>query len=621
MILRAMLISGLVLVFFSGCSEATKVTVVPKSVKVPQKYQLKVVRVDKKLVQDSDVFSVDFQTLKKISKLKSAKKLSSEDRVLEILKKLKIKESLNLKTINYNIKSAKQTKDEIVVIGHSYYAYSNDRDGYVLYFDKDTLDIKRATIFRNRQVLDISNNTKKVLVSKVKSKQKYIETYNFDTGKFTSIEKTKNEIIDLKFSPKGSYVVVVGGFKVYGKRNARLSVYNSKTFEKLLGETLQSGNDSSVKFIFTFSPDEKYLFTSEHGYTTQYSKANLYATRNFKSVLNFFEDKKGKSSYGWGNFMLTNDYLIFIDKNEIYSLKTKKVIDKIYFGFSSPNIMDKKDNNLFYGIGTEKIGIYYIKDEKTYLIKSFTKEEDFTKVAFVYKNRFYLFPSYESRFQIIDIPNLDIKKYNFELVKQLKQAKKFYDAGFKTKSLAMYKKMMINKDFNKYFKLPKYRANIAIYCTINLQKYKQNKDIDSLGAYIRDALRYDYINEATKALNELKKVEKKESYVMLNAMYLAQIGKEEKAYDDLVERMPFSQKIVDLIYSNRNSSLKFYKDKAKISLIFGIDESEINYNEQKKRVDFVSFDGYLMDTKSKIKQKVETKKVVTPKQNAIKLLD
>ena len=180
MILRALLISGLVLVFFSGCSEATKVQVAPKVVKVPQKYQLKVVRVDKKVLEDSDVFNVDFQTLKKISKLKSAKKLSNEDRVLDMLKWLNIKGSLNLRSINSHTKAMKQIKNEIVIVGYFPYSFNSEKDGYVLYFDKDSLDIKKATIFKDKKVFDISNDMKKVLVVEKKGGNRHIKTYSFN---------------------------------------------------------------------------------------------------------------------------------------------------------------------------------------------------------------------------------------------------------------------------------------------------------------------------------------------------------------------------------------------------------------------------------------------------------
>jgi hypothetical protein len=605
------------LVFFSGCSEATKAQVAPKVVKAPQKYQLKVVRVDKKVVQDSDVFSVDFQTIKKISKLKSAKKLSSEDRVLQLLKKLNIKESLNLKSINSNTKAMKQTKNEIVVAGYSPYLY----DGYVLYFDKDSLDIKRATIFKDKRVFDISNDMKKVLVVENKGGNRHIKTYVFSTSKFQDIKVIPNEITSLKFSPKESYVVKVSEFELSGKKNSSLAVYDSKTSKRLLLELAHSVNDWEAEFKFTFSPNEKYLFTSESGLGSKDRRANLYTTSNFSSVLSLSEEKEDDFEFGWGNFMLTDDYLVLVSKKEIYSLKTKKTIDKIHFDFSSPNIMDKKDNRLFYAIGTKKIGIYYIKDDLTYLIKKISKEENFPKDAFIYNDKLYLSPSYKTKFQIIDISNLGIENYNFELTKQLKQAKKFYNAGFKAKSLAMYKKMVSNKDFSKYFNIPRYWEFMAIHSSVNLQKYKINGDVNSLSQYIIDALNYDYINEATKALRELKTTDKKELHVVLNAMLLAQIGKEQEAYDDLVERMPFSQKIKDMVEKNSNSYLKLYKDKAKVSLIFGIDESKIKYDKLEKSVDFVSFDGHLIDAKSKTTKKIKTQEVATPKQNAIQLLD
>jgi hypothetical protein len=283
--------------------------------------------------------------------------------------------------------------------------------------------------------------------------------------------------------------------------------------------------------------------------------------------------------------------------------------------------MDKKENKLFYAIGKEKIGIYYIKDDLTYLIKTIPKKENFPRNAFVYNNKLYLSPSYKSEFQIIDIPNIEIEKYNFELAKQLKQAKKFYNAGFKAKSLGMYKDLVNNKDFDNYFDISKAWEFMAIHSTVNLQKYKIYGDIDSLGTYIRDALNNNYINEAKKALGELKRTDKKELYAVLNAMYLAQIGKEQKAYDDLVEKMPFSQKIKDMVEKNANSYLKLYKDKAKVALIFGIAESKINYHELDKSVDFVSFDGHFIDAKRKTTKEIKTQEVASPKQNAIQLLD
>ena len=272
---------------FIGCSEATKNQVSPNHSLHIKKYQLKVVRVDERLPTNKDVINIDFQTLKNISKLNDAKQLSVESRVLDILENINIKESLNLKTIDHKTKNVKLMKNEIVVVGYSYYSHSGNYNGYVLYFDIDSLDVKRMILFKNKQLFDISNDMKKVLLNEIKNKKNYTKIYNFNSAQFININKTKYNVESMKFSPKDSYIVEIFKFQKSDKDNIIISIYVTKTVRKVLTDSMSSADDFGLKFVFSFSPDEKYLFLSKAGEKIKYNIASLYKTSDFVSELDF----------------------------------------------------------------------------------------------------------------------------------------------------------------------------------------------------------------------------------------------------------------------------------------------------------------------------------------------
>ena len=267
MILRALLISGLVLVFFSGCSEATKAQVAPKAVQT-KTYKLKVTRVEKKpdivlnggiIAKNNEVFEIDYKTLKTLTAQKNIKKNSVEDNVLKLIDSLGIDKSLSLKTINHGIKGSRDNKHEIVVYGHEHNSY-----GYLVYFNKETFDVNKILLFKNKKVWNISNDMKQVIVVERKNSKNHIKLYDIENDILSDFISTKNKIEKIEFSPKDNYIVAVVNFEVGNKPAASIGVFDVKTAKRLSAETAYSDTTSGVEFNFAFSPDEKYIFFSRH---------------------------------------------------------------------------------------------------------------------------------------------------------------------------------------------------------------------------------------------------------------------------------------------------------------------------------------------------------------------
>ncbi|NOR57257.1 MAG: hypothetical protein GQ474_01915, partial [Sulfurimonas sp.] len=290
--------------------------------------------------------------------------------------------------------------------------------------------------------------------------------------------------------------------------------------------------------------------------------------------------------------------------------------------YASPLLADVKYNNLFYAIAHKEYTIYYVKDDELYFIKEIPKEDISTKQALIVDGKLYLFPILSSSdVDIINIPMKEIKNYNFKLVKQLQQAEKFYFAGFKEKAFSEYKKALKDKDFDKFFKPLKNRTGlIAIDAFVDLERYRATKDTKYLESYIVNALESKYLKEAKKALNALKKspIKDAQKYLILDSAYLAEIGKEKEAYKALVNAMPFSKESVDMVVGVGKTSMKLYRDKGKMALVFDRKRSDFVYKKLPYS-GFVSFEGSYINGNNKSASK--SKKKVSKKSEAIELLD
>ncbi|NOR57639.1 MAG: hypothetical protein GQ474_03865 [Sulfurimonas sp.] len=627
--LIVLVLSIVVSVSFIGCGGATKSKPKPKPVVKQEKKVVKkpVKKVDTSILayaKDKDVFEVDEATLKKLLSSDEKKQNKLERNVLKILDILRLKTSLNLKDISNGFANIKQSKNDIVIVGTVGENYDKTFFGYVLFFDKKSLNINKLYVFKNTEVFDISSDMLYALTNKVKRtypkkggviEHNKINKYSFKTNRFKMIVEKKYDVEYLQFSPLEKYVVF--HIQNYATSSVKSSfyVYDINTNRELLSR--RKSTKYGAEYEFSFSQNEKYMALYEGG-TSEDSSSNLilYSTTDFKKVKKFMEKSNSVPSL----FVITNKYLIVRDRinSNIYNLDTKETIEGNYLSYGNPFMVDADDNNLFYSIAHKEYTIHYVIDNELYLIKKIPKREVVNDKALLVDNKIYLFPmGKKNKNDVIDIPVQDIKNYNLAFAKVLNQAKQFYTAGFKNKAMKEYKKALKNKDFDEYFK----SVNMSVDAFIDLEKYKSTKDTKYLESYILKALEAKYLKEAKKALNTLNRSPNKnaQKYLILHSAYLAEIGKEEEAYNTLVESMPFSKESVNMVKKYVNSNLKLYKDKSKVSLIFKINKNSISYKNGTKSDDFVSFNGELLGKNSKSASK--SKKIVSKKPEAIELLD
>lgn len=569
--------------------------------------------------KNKNIFEINKKTLDRLYKTDTKKLKPLEKQVVKTLKNKLGLNNMNLKEIRGVFNSAKKSNNQFILVG-----YHRDLS-YVIYFNKTTHLIDKMICLKSLKTYDISHDGKTIVAIKSKSNgKKEIHLIDTKTKKSEMLDRFYDKYIDtlytkgLYFSPLSNYIILHSNENSNSKSQSKynhLKIYDTKTKKYINWEL-----GKEKRFLVNFSPNEQ--FVAIH---STYPKIEDHSKLEVFPIIN---PKEPTISLRFGyldgdQFTLNNTHLIVDSlkiKRAVYDLTLgKRVGSSIsYIGFTSPFMASKNNPNLFYGIGKDTYKVFAVKDNLLHKIHTAKKISFFARDVIESSTQLYLFPKYEDgTLEIINISSNIASTYNFTLATKLFKAKEFYDAGFKNKALSIYKNLSSEKEFFTYIK--DQWLNIQLTNYIKLLEYKQTNNIYILAQYILNALRYGHINEAKKALEELKNSNDKELYSVLYALYLAQIDKNEVAYNSLVEKMPFSNKIQELISKYPNSSLKIFKDTAKASLIFGMDKNTINYKELKKKEDFISFEGDILDADSKNTSKSisQTKKV----SNKIELLD
>ncbi|NOR57640.1 MAG: hypothetical protein GQ474_03870, partial [Sulfurimonas sp.] len=327
--LIVLVLSVVVSVSFTACGGATK----SKPNPVVKKEKKKVDKSILAYAKDKDVFEVDAQTIDKLLASEDIQNKSNEQYVLRLLEIVGIKSSLNLKDINNDYSNIKEADNKIAVVGTAGAKYDQIYFGYVLLFDKNSLNLSKLHIFRNIQVFDVSDDMQYALANKIKldySKKGGIVTHNsinkysFKTKNFKKIVEKKHELEYMRFSPQESYIAINLTQSISNNRYSLFYVYDSNTNKELLYKT--ASDSYTPDYEFSFTPNEKYIALYEGfiGKDKEHNSLTIYSSADFKKIKRFMRE----GDFNPERFAISNKYVVISSGAEkIFNLDTKETIE------------------------------------------------------------------------------------------------------------------------------------------------------------------------------------------------------------------------------------------------------------------------------------------------------
>ena len=205
---------------------------------------------------------------------------------------------------------------------------------------------------------------------------------------------------------------------------------------------------------------------------------------------------------------------------------------------------------------------------------------------------------------------------NIEAIKKLHKADQLIKAGFEQKGLEVLKDLILNDSYDYYTNAYnwigdtfKYNSNIrALIDVMAFKRYVNTNQTDesfdkAIRRYIFTLSRVGHKDLIPNAINAYKRAlpmqitkHQQEMLKIFEATYLLDIGKDQEAYDLLIDSMPLSKKTVETIQLYSDWNMGITKDTKKLAFVLGIQESNLKKVEEKwkPREEFYNLDGVLV---------------------------
>lgn len=572
------------------------------------------------------------------------------------------KEKLTMSSVEYN-----EERKEYVLSGKylfinesSYGKYNytyHENVKFVVLFDKETKLLKGVYYDFERdkyaRTVYLSPNGKVAWFANAQGG----EILNLQTQTVISVPKAQGFITSdasKRFSKSGRYFAVeTRDAKKNGDMTRAIYLFDShkKKIVKEFKRTLPKSDISLFGLAFTFSEDERYFI-----YKNTLSNFIVYDLYKDKTVADFGKNTSLKEN--WLKLKGDKNYIFGMvrgraDKSEddieklyIYDLDKKETFCTLDTLTGGIMFVDKTGLNIVRDWGAQEIyhfeknncfkikkisglkGLYTGAGKEIFSVGKTTYHFEKGKIEEVYKQKTY-----------------DISKADIKAIKQLQRVKKYFEAGFQEKGSKELRKLAVESEYD-YFK--KQYSRVTEFLTpseevyfdlLGFKRYLKNGQRDrhferaarnylfAVSRYGFKELLLPFIQEYKKAIGENPTKYQKDMLAIYMATYLLDIGKDKKAYEILFDSAPFHKKALWVVkrYSDWNMGLT--KSKKKLAVAVGIDEESLE--EVEKRVTSLE---YLYDfnenrvKKGSVPKKIADKKVVkeeklTPKQDAVKLLD
>lgn len=643
-----------VLIVLNGCSEAPKRVSVPKQKVVKKVVKKPIVKKDtsKKYLGNNIYFVKDTITdsvIKKMLRFIDVKKMSN------LVRKRQYKQKFEVTSFDIN-----EAKNEYYVGGN--YEYEEKK-----YFHNG---VKFVAIY----------DTKNLAYKGMYYIKKYTGEFKLSDGRYalfkhykgaTVVDMQKKRSIKLAFeknqriggyqqravfSQDGKYVAAI----IYRK-------YTNEPTPKLGYITVFSLKDGSVvsKYIanisglgvgYAFSKDSKFVANSSRGHKVYVKSFSGKHIKVFGQGL----DSKYARSYieNFGNYFIiqknipTKSNSRYDEKTYVYDIPNHKLICTIDES-SEQRFLDTK-NMLLYLNNSKNQRVYKVYknsciniDEKSIklpipLWKGKYKENMMAKI----RNRFYGFDN--GKVIYVDAREQSYSKEYISALTKLQKAQKYFKVGFEDKGYATLKEFIFNPKFDffkekrsmlyKSIKKPLQRAFILANAYQRYKKEKlltQNNDAFAISMidYIVLASEAKFYDLSYAMTQELKKEWMKspqglnetniQSIKLFEANYLLSIGKEKEAYTLLFEIQPVTKGALSFLKAYAHRDIALMHNKSKLAVALDIDEDILKPKVKKVKgfSKFFNLEGQLVSRDYIPNKKIESSTQVTPKNNAIKLLD
>jgi hypothetical protein len=476
---------------------------------------------------------------------------------------------------------------------------------------------------------------------------------NLDTNKTSALKQVPFYTFDstrYQFSKNGKYFAKqLNDTKKDGK-DLGILLYDLQEGRTLFNQTFYYSDYASFNLGFSFSEDEKYFI-----YKTKESNFKVYDLTSKTEIGSFGNNTAYNND--WVNITSSENFVFGYlsayekDKPSIYKLYVYDTQKREVFCqmdediiFPSRVVVYKDTFNALYADGVQMV--YNLEKDNCYKIKEYSNlgsimTQNRPVKKFIKDDAVYFFENgVISKQQMMIKP--EITEEEKQSVLKLNKIKKYIRAGFEQKGLEMLQDLILNDEYDFFAKQYTNTTNFlsgfqeAYVNLLAFRRYiaKGVRDSEferSVRNYIFFASRYGFkdlippfIDEYVKAIGETPSKDQLDKLALYKATYLLDINKDTEAYELLFEHAPFSKEAKDMVKRFTSWNTGLMKDRKKLAVILEIKESELREPEKKITSvnSFYDLNGNLVQKGEKPKEVIEEKKeVVSPKQEAIKLLD
>ncbi|NOR57638.1 MAG: hypothetical protein GQ474_03860, partial [Sulfurimonas sp.] len=569
----------------------------------------------------------------------------------------------------HGLNNVAYTKDNKIAVTGS----MDSRASFVFYFSRE-YELQKAIIIKHPKDKAKKFYTWRAFLS---DDAKYLYVHELlkiiDLNSFKTVSKIGKK--DVKINSGNSDIVV----KLYDAKfshNNKYITFKTNTFGALEGKYTNFNSEKNVdiktkksssgaRFDTFFSDDEKYKVvfdTSTYDSTGyQYNDISLHLGNKTDTEYVFFKNYKNLLSYdvSWNKNRVFL-YYSYADasakghwnKGGIFDVKTSKLICKDSFEIDGdPVDIGWINDKTLYILGKYYINYFSIHDEEClsvgsdlHGIKKFDKANKIhleNGILTVYPDR------KSSNIEIKDIKLREIDKDTIEIYSSFKKINKMLKAGFEKRALKSINKLIDTQSlnlnaYNRFnIKAQKNQPAYISYFSSSLlnKKITNSQEFDKdMYELFRTYVIYAYWNgyyqqakESTKHMKDKLKLQKNmskelkkefEDLISLSeAVYLICIGKDE-GFDMLFDMQPISKKTKHDINLITIVKTPFSEDTDKLIAALDIKKEDLgsNDNDYKKTDFFFDMNGNKV-TSGKVNNKVQPKKKVSKKSEAIELLD
>lgn len=595
--------------------------------------------------RDKDKLSSHNQALQEMLRNVGFVKKEDGDYVLNTLPDLKYNtDKLILFSFKYN-----KENDTHVLSGKYKIAYTAATVRFMALYKSEELQLMHYTAFADDGIAQIFDDGKYGLFSAYDG----LTIIGLEHPSYVTFLPPKDFFIEYKqigtISKDGRYYVGLLKSRDENDQTDYIALYNIKKSSFVTKFGIKSSKKSSTTAVsFDFSQDSRYLI-----YKVKNTPFKVYDLELQKEVESFGLNEEEKSP--WAEVIQVGDYSIasFFDSDKekgtktshmfVYNTATKKMFCDIEGSFGGMYMFLNDKQNFLYAINSYKNEVFSLQEGDCVKVDTQKNEKDIynelsTDLGYHQDGKQFLFKN--GKIESITFNQPEITPEGIEASKKIFRIKRLFLAGFEQKALAKLKTLIEDEEYdvfnNHYYMLSSFlKGGEHFYFNLlamnrYIKRNERVKDfyrtvVSSLfmaSMYGFKELETPIIEKYEKAISVDATKYEKDLLTILKANYLLDIGKDKEAYEMLFDTMPLDKEVLKQIKHYSPWKHGLMKDRAKLVVALELKESDLKKTADIKNVVYLyDFDGHKVHKDEKSKLYKAEEKALTPKQEAIKLLD